>query len=117
MISRKLFCEILAHIEDMELMANDMNAVFSMHTTNDFFDGAVFIDFELTDLVIKVLCDEMHDREGWINWWMYDTNFGTDGTIVLETYDGVEKAYDLDSAEALYDFLIGELTPLDNSLE
>lgn len=48
---------------------------------------------------------------------MYDTKFGTEGTIIFEKYNGVEKAYDLNSAEALYDFLTMDLNPLDNSLK
>lgn len=117
MISKETFCNIINHIENMELMANDMNAVFNMHTTNDFFDGAAFIDFELTELTVKAICEDLDDTEDWITWWMYDTKFGTDGTIVFKTYNGVKKSYNLDSAAALYDFLIGELVPLDNSLK
>lgn len=117
MISKETFCDIVNHIEDMELMVNDMNAVFNMHTNNDFFDGAAFIDFELTELVVKAMREDLHDTEDWITWWMYDTKFGTDGTIIFEKYNGVEKAYDLNSAEALYDFLTMDLNPLDNSLE
>lgn len=107
MISKETFCNIAYHIEDMELMSNDMNTVFNMHTTNDFFDGAAFVDFELIDLTIKAIEEMFYDENGWISWWMYETKYGTDAEMCQVTVE--DKEFCLNSAEALYDFLYNKV--------
>ena len=107
MISKETFCNIICHIEDMELMANDINAVFNMHTTNDFFDGAAFIDFELIDLAVKAIEEMFYDNDGWISWWMFETKYGTD-TQMCRVISG-DKEFYLGSAAELYDFLYNEV--------
>lgn len=103
MISKELFCDIINHIEDIEIMANEMNEVFEKHTSNDFFDAAGLIDFNIIDLTIKALEEMFHDPDDWITWWMYETNYGYDEESNTVYHNGEVNC--LLSPGDLYDFL------------
>ena len=59
-----------------------------------------FLDHTLVALAGESAAD-------WINWFIFETEFGSkeNMTDVSENKDGVEKHWNIDSWEALYDFL------------
>ena len=59
-----------------------------------------FLDHTLAALAGESAAD-------WINWFIFETEFGSKESMtdVSENKDGVEKHWNIDSWEALYDFL------------
>lgn len=60
---------------------------------------------EFLDHTLAALAGE--SAADWINWFIFETEFGSKESMtdVSENKDGVEKHWNIDSWEALYDFL------------
>lgn len=104
MISKELFCDILAYIESQNTMSEELNKIFKDYSRIDFCDGAAFLDLGLESYMVAVLSNMFKDTGNWISWWMYETKFGHCAPGVYSA-DGKLIAV-LDTAEELYDFLL-----------
>jgi hypothetical protein len=80
---------------------------FSKAVQPYFSNTGLVFDLTETDKLIDVLSEAWDDKNVWIKWWIYETNFGRrdDMAIVTIPNDSFVK---IDTAEKLYDFITKE---------
>ena len=105
MISKDEFLNAIDAIRTHEMFVTDVFDVCSKHNINT--DYCVFgLSDSLVSTVVDLLADGMNDTYEYISWWLFDCDFGKHNNTVVVKGDDVDKSYDLDSAEKLYDFLV-----------
>jgi hypothetical protein len=108
MISKKVFCETLKRMEELDLVENSINDIFRDNKIE--FNQFSYCEYE--DLVYNVLVDAMGDEElGWICYWIFDLNFGHeyDDPEGLRAFEEDNSVIELRTAENLYDYLVKTL--------
>lgn len=105
-ITKEQFCEIgklyQSYYDKMDEVCEKFDDV-SPHL-GDFIVDITEPFYDFLHKALAVADKKIYD---WIDWFVFETHFGTneDMTDVSETKDGVEKHWNIDSWEALYDFL------------
>lgn len=108
MIDKKIFCEALKQIIDIDKRLDELSKV-SPNLTE------AIIEFSLQDALIDVLASAMNlptdDYIGnTIAWWVYETDCGQISPIItVQSKDGKRnKEFNLNTIERLYDFCVKE---------
>lgn len=104
MISEDKFCEILDNMKADDKAASQINLILKNRKKTDFADA--FAIFEHNTMTVLYLLQEcMHDNYGWIEWWVCETNYGSNP---LKIYvDETEDSYIyLRNSHELYHFLL-----------
>lgn len=58
-----------------------------------FAELGLFINLKVIDAFINLIAEKLGDKEGWLDWWIYENDFGRsglevsdkDGNIILTT--------------------------------
>lgn len=102
-ISKESFCECMQKLMDLndncdnayhyfEKIGIDVNSVYS----------------PLEDILLKILSESMLDKDGWIEWYVYETNFGRKKLTAY--WDNGKYIIVLNTFSDLYNLLIGNPT-------
>lgn len=68
-----------------------------------FGEDSQFLPYDKTiDEITKILMAEFNDKAGWIDWWIYENNYGEKG---LKAYYKDRKVIPFKTASDLYKFL------------
>lgn len=104
MISKKVFCETLEKMKNLDNIEREINDIFR---NNDMeFNQISCGDYE--DIIYDLLVDAMDDEElGWICYWMFDLDFGRkyDDPEGLRAFDEDNNVIPLRTSEDLYNIL------------
>lgn len=98
MLSKKTFVEAMNAIVKHRAIMDELKV--PLRKLGDF-PASLDIESIHREALLKVLVETTGDDSDWISWWLYED---VDKTVTWED-NGVEKAADLSTAEALYDFL------------
>lgn len=109
MISKEKFVGIMNKLQEAQQLVDDIDKVINSTKYHSFFvdfadANTLFILHD--DIVIDLLVDMFNDKNEWISWWIYETNFGKDIEMATVTNEKENKKWLLNTPEALYDFLI-----------
>ena len=105
-LSKKEFVDIINSLKAATELKDNINELMKKakdNIENDFMNGAALM-INHQDIVVDLLIKLMNDTEGYIWWWIYDTNYGKSRTRIYNMDDSV--LVDLKTAEILYDFLL-----------
>lgn len=108
MISKKVFCETLSKMEELERVENEINDIFREHKIE--FNQFSYCEYE--DIVYNLLVDAFDDDEfGWICYWIFDLDFGHeyDDAEGLRAFDEDNNVIQLRTSEDLYNYLVETL--------
>ena len=108
MISKKVFCETLARMEDLERVENDINDIFREH--NIEFNQFSYCEYE--DIVYNLLVDAFEDEKmNMICYWIFDLDYGReyDNPDGLRAFDENNNVIPLRTSEDLYNYLVETL--------
>ena len=101
MISKEVFIEVMERISNLDMKMNRVDAALN-ELCPDFC--GLYIP-ETSDIISDLLTEVFNDKDGWINYCMYDLNYLTtyhDGMVT----DANNVVIDLSSWGKVYDFLI-----------
>lgn len=103
MLSYKTFCKALDTIKEHHEKEE-----------NAYKAGIEFRDdwMNIESTLVKVLSEAMHDDSDFINWWIYDSEFGTDLDISC-SYSVNGELRPLPTKKALYEELVREAVGVD----
>lgn len=104
-ISRDHFVACLNVLQAADDMAVRINEVVEEYGRGEYISGYTFNDSECEIKLLETLELAMNDVQHWISWWCIDGDYGRNENFVAEVVCG-NKTYNLNSAEALYDFLL-----------
>lgn len=110
MISKELFVESVKYVENFDQLM--CNAEDVLGITIDF-DGPMY---EGMDRVIELLHATMGDEDEWLEYFMYECDFGRsweDGDVEI----GGEPIAGIHDAAALYDFMLQYYSEMPESIE
>lgn len=122
MISKEKFCYIIKRLENYEKLQDKINDLFKElvdNTEQDFCNaGGICVGHEtvVVDLLCEILEPGVSERDSFISWWIYETEFGKRpdfAYVILK--DGTRV--DLSSADKLYDFLVENMQSSAESAE
>jgi hypothetical protein len=105
MISKKVFCETLRRMEELDAVETEVNDVFENHKIE--FNQFSYCEYQ--DVVYNLLVEAMDDEElGVICYWLFDLNFGKeyDDPNGNRHFDENGDIVPLRTAENLYDYLV-----------
>ena len=108
MISKKVFCETMDRMRQLEQVENDVNDIFRENKIE--FNQFSYCEYE--DIVYNLLVDAFDDEEfGWICYWIFDLDFGReyDDPDGLRAFDEDNNIIELRTSENLYDLLVKTL--------
>ncbi len=98
MISRELFKEIVALIQKQDEIDEKVSKALGTVGDGYYLYGT---GNKCREALFQVLESEF-DKHQYISWWLYENA----GYKVWETINGKEIEYDLESLDALYDFIV-----------
>ena len=107
MITKELFVDTINALKRHEEYNSKCTDAFQIILNED----RVVIGYDtsiLTSQIIKLLEASMHDNSDWIEYFIYDLDFGKDYKEGCANYKD-KTPIDLSSAEKLYDFLYMEI--------
>ncbi|MDY3524917.1 hypothetical protein JSO63_02750 [Riemerella anatipestifer] len=100
-MQKQTFIEAIEAIEEQyeydKKVARDLNKIFPNAYENDLMP----INYYLSDMLLKILKEEMNDSEDYIEWFCWETDFGNKPLCILHE----DKEMYLKTPEELYDFL------------
>lgn len=104
MITKELFCEVMQIIKDQTELNNKNSKVLE----NMFQSYIMFHEVTpMVDQTIQVLMKLSHDKSKWIEWYIYETDFGKNNTSIIEV--DAKKEIKVNSFEVLYDLIKGTI--------
>jgi len=89
----KLIKDVTTHWQDRLILSKKYNLTMPV---DDNFEG------QLQDALIKAIETAMNDKDNYVSWWIYETDFGKKHTKI---YEKDVVLADLKTAEDLYDWL------------
>lgn len=103
MLSKEVFIECLNFMKERNDAMGKLNKIF----TEEFEDSIFYPYFKYENMLGQVLKDAMRDEGDWIEYFLYEGDYGRDlkPDSVTEA-DGTP--IDITTPEKLYDFLIKE---------
>lgn len=110
MISKELFVESVKYVEDFDQLMRNAEDVLGISVD---FDGPMY---EGIEQVIKLLHVTMEDEDDWLEYFMYECDFGRsweDGDVEI----GGEPIAGIHDAAALYDFMLQYYSEMPESVE
>lgn len=72
---------------------------------HDFIYGAGFNDPQMVQAFVDTIEQAMDDKEHWVSWWVFETDFGRERNMTQITADN-GTIWNIRTAAALWDFLI-----------
>ena len=93
-MTKEKFIDIMVEIK--------INQEYTQTLWNILNDEVMDKLFRVNETSVKILEEHFQDKSEWVNWFIFETEFGTKNRIV--TFDG--KEVDISSVQKLYDFLI-----------
>ena len=97
-MTKELFVKSIKAIKDQKIkeekLCKDLNVLIDGHFVCHFNEPILIS-------LIEVLADSMGDKDEWIEWWLWDTNFGKDHNEVKVK----GRSYCIKTAGDLYKFL------------
>ena len=107
MLSKELFIETVEAInkqfkKDIEISEHLGRAFPNAFTPNLLPDNRI-----INEALIKILKMEMNDKSNWVEYFMYDLNFGEEN-YRLKVYDNKKEEIPLTTTEDLYNLLTEE---------
>lgn len=103
MLSKEIFVECINFMKDRSDAVDKINEVF----TDEFEDSVFYPYFKYETMMGKVLKDTMCDENDWIEWYLYEQDYGR-GVKPDSVTEADGTPIDLTTPEKLYDFLISE---------
>lgn len=101
MVSKEEFCDILGKLEKYTRNEEEAINAFDNIYKHGYLGEFVFdLTGKYLELITRIIEKDMRDNNGWVFWWVYDDDFGKN----KYTIDGKT----IDSADELYDVIIGE---------
>lgn len=103
MIKKETFSKTINFLKEREDKVEEINKLFT-----EEFEDSIFYPYSRHDrMIVELLSEAMDDRYGWIEYFLYETDYGRD----LEP-DSVQEAdgtpIDITTPEKLYDLLAYE---------
>lgn len=71
----------------------------------DFFDPWCLFSAHL-DTLVKVLSRMFQDEDGWLEWWLWECDYGRDELLLSTAYDADGNRIPMGTAEDLYAHLV-----------
>lgn len=105
-LSKDEFVKIMSNLSLRYQMVEEIDGIGRKYH-NDFLDGYAFFDAEAERAIIKILEVMFKDKEGNIEWWMLEEEYGRNFEMGDIVENGLE--IDLSTPEALYDYLIDKM--------
>lgn len=104
MISKELFCEIIADLKTVDDYVDELNRVIIKYK----YDGCI-IPVNCFDTVLKILQDIFKDNDDWIGYYIFELNWGRqyEPGVITDTDHNEIK---LSNPEELYDFLMENMS-------
>ena len=104
-ITKEHFIACMKVMQAADDMAADINRIVREYGRGDFIDGYAYSDSDCQIKLLETLGMVLDDKDHWISWWVYETDFGKrEPKVWLE--DGTEVL--IWTAEDLYDFITNE---------
>jgi len=105
MLSKKRFVEI---INDIKLVSHKLDELMKL---NSHLALSIVEEYSLQDTLINTLEEVMNIQiddcfGSAISWWIYETDFGKDSSVICIKEGNKEKEYHIKTAEQLYDYII-----------
>lgn len=103
-ITKDHFVACIKVLQDADDMARRINKIVGEYRRGDFIDGYAFSNEKAEIKLIETLEIALGDVEHWISWWCLEADYGRDPDFAASvTWHG--ENYNLNTSEALYDFL------------
>ena len=99
LISKETFCKALALIQEQDARNHVFSKAIELMGNGHFVFGT---EDRYREALLLVLAEAVNDLYGYIEWWLYETNFR-----VVRLADE-SKYWDLATPEALYDYIVNE---------
>lgn len=108
-ITKEHFVACIEVMKAADDMAAEINRIAEKYKRSDFIDGYVFNDDACQTKLIETLELIFNDKDHWISWWVYETNYGQSTFCRPTVYNdnGTIHRY-IHDAETLYDFITQE---------
>ena len=109
-ISKQEFSNIINKMKKIEELSDAVNQLIRENDLeNDFFDAWGIFNFQRNDSTLKLLRTMFDDKDNWIEYFIYELNYGQNwkiGMVTCPNEKGEQVDIRLDTTEGLYDFLI-----------
>lgn len=107
MLSKEEFVEVVDTIKDVDDFYDGIYNVQKTHGVAGM-DSYDEMNCRLSSALASVLENMFEDSEGYLEWWLWETEYGNESAWVSfeDENTGEDKIIVLDTAEKLYGFLI-----------
>lgn len=99
-MKEKTFVELITQIK----FESNRQTLFNEKLGIIFPDSQFFYFDRFEDRFIQILKDEFNDKDDWISWWVYETDFNRRKDLTAKHKNG--KPIKLGTPEELYKFLV-----------
>lgn len=106
MISEEKFCNILNKMHEDDIAAGEINKILRKRKADDFANAFAIFEHN-TMTIIDLLQECMNDTCGWIEWWVYETDYGNH-PLEIFTDETKENFIYIHNPHELYHFLLEE---------
>lgn len=103
-ITKDHFVACIKVLRDADDMACRINNIVNAYRCGAYIDGYAFSNEDAETKLIETLEIALGDIEHWISWWCFEADYGRDPGFT-SNINRHGKTYNLDTPEALYDFL------------
>lgn len=104
-MKRETFIKAIESLEKQKNYDIEMCEKFGKCFPNAFTANLLYDNNIITNSLIETLQEVMNDKDSWIEWFCYETNFGKEYER-LKAFDENKQPIKLSNASELYDFLI-----------
>jgi hypothetical protein len=104
-MNKQLFITSIEAIQDQHSLDVEIAGHLSKAFPNAFEANLLPDNSILQNMLFKILKSEMHDEEGWIEWFCFETDFGTKSNTI-RAFNADKSIIPMSNAGELYDFLI-----------
>lgn len=103
-ITKEHFTACINVLREADDMACRINRVADEYNRGDWINGYAFSDSPTEIKLVETLELALGDKDHWISWYCFEADYGRDPHFAASvTWNGTN--YNLNSPEALYDFL------------
>lgn len=103
MLSKEVFVKCINFMKERSEAMDKVNQIF----TDEFEDSVFYPYFKYEAMMGQVLKDAMHDEGDWIEYFLYEGNYG-EGLKPDSVTEADGTPIDITTPEKLYDFLVKE---------
>lgn len=107
MLSKNEFVHVIEAMKEIDGFYNDFYGVTSKYGIGGM-DSFENMSCKLSSVLVDVLINMFDDTEHYIDWWLWDCNYGREDARVSWVDDeaGEKVSVDIDTPEKLYDLLV-----------